>query len=358
MSVPPEDINEMLRRLNVTPISNAPISGPTVGGPVLTSPVGISPPVTSQPSIFNGLPPITPRSKQSFGDKLLTGLNSPLGQFGANLLAQSGPSLVPQSLGSALGKAGLATSQNDIQRRLLESRIGINQRVGNAGNRRVQSAQPLANGNIGFLDAFSGQVIDTGAKAGTKKQIVDLEGRGKFEYDPIQGTFTELTNEELIARGLESRSEAKETGKQSAITEAIGPQAEAKASAEAVNTLPEAISETNRFSSEGRKFIDKLKSGEFKTGFFRGQLPAISTDAQLFDVFSGEQILERISEATFGALSEGEREFLKGTVSARTKTPQANIDIIERKIDILEKAEQRARQRAGVPDTTGFRIIE
>ena len=350
-----ESLEQMLARLGVTPFSPNAIGTSTTAGAAAST--GLPPPsIGPAPGSLSGLAAAnnfgggTP-AKQSIGNKLMGFINSPQGrQIALNLLAQSGPSLTPQSFGSALGKAGLASQQTLLNNRLIEAQIGrLNQpSIGSRPQRRVQSAQPLANGNIGFLDAFTGEVVDTGAKAGTKKQIVDLEGRGRFEYDPIQGTFTELTNEELIGRGLESRAEAKETGKQSAITAAVGPQAEVTAKAKAVTSLPAAIASTERFSSEGRKFIDKLKSGELETGFFRGQLPAISTDAQLFDVFSGEQILERISEATFGALSEGERAFLKETVSARTKTPEANIAIIERKIDILERAEARARERAGV----------
>ena len=95
-----EDPREMLKRLaEQTNFGGRPI------------PQGMSPPNTGT---------IGGRLSQ-FGNRLNQGLNSPLGFFGANLLAQSGPSLQPQSF---LGNVGQAVGMNDLQRRLIEAKIG------------------------------------------------------------------------------------------------------------------------------------------------------------------------------------------------------------------------------------------
>jgi len=51
-------------------------------------------------------------------------LNKPGGSFLMNLLAQSGYSDTPQSPFGAIGRAGVATQQQDLNRRLIEARLG------------------------------------------------------------------------------------------------------------------------------------------------------------------------------------------------------------------------------------------
>ena len=143
------------------------------------------------------------------------------------------------------------------------------------------------------------------------QQIEDIPGLGTVSILPDGPKV--LTDESTITGGLEGRAEASERGKQDAITAAIPGRAEVTARTEAEQNLPQQSDEVARFSREGEEFIRKLESGELDTGFFIGQFPAVTTDAQLFEVFSGDQVLEKISSATFGALSEGEREFLRST---------------------------------------------
>ena len=78
-----------------------------------------------------------------------------------------------------------------------------------------------------------------------------------------------------------------------------------------------------------------MENDEFDTGPIVGRFPALTTEGQEFAVFSGEGIIDKISSATFGQLSEGEREFLQSTVPSRDKTEEANKRIIERRIQIL-----------------------
>ena len=74
--------------------------------------------------------------------------------------------------------------------------------------RRVQSAQPLENGNIGYLDAFTGEVVDTGVKAGNRTQIIDIPGKGRFVFDPVESSLTPVATEQEIKTGEADRTAA------------------------------------------------------------------------------------------------------------------------------------------------------
>jgi hypothetical protein len=233
----------------------------------------------------------------------------------------------------------------ELQKRFMESQIGLNEfksQPGNAGQRIVQSAQTLSNGNVGYLNAFTGELVDTGQKAGGKGQIIDMPGIGQVRFDPVQGTLTQVNPEDVIRTAGADREGAKERSRQDAEIDAIIKRAETNELAKNLLTVPEKVASTQAFLDEGRAHIERLKSGELSTGPIRGQLPAFTTNEQLFEAYSGAQILDQISSVTLGALSEGEMEFLKTTVSGRTRTEEANIDIIQRKIDTIEAANQRA----------------
>lgn len=129
-----------------------------------------SAPVTSMPSVFNtpqqnqGLQP--PNIVERISNRLNAGLSSPLGMLSANLLANSGPSLLPQSTLSNIGRAGIATQEgirqqglDDLQRQLIESQIGVNQ-APDTTNRNVQSTFQGENGNM-FIVTRDGRTVDT-----------------------------------------------------------------------------------------------------------------------------------------------------------------------------------------------------
>lgn len=117
----------------------------------------------------NGNTPGAPGGTQPNQGQQSTGiLGNP---FLANLLAQSGYSFTPQSPFGAIGKAALATqgqqrqsSQDDLQKRLIESRIGLNQRQaelgGNPSGGNVQSQFITEDGKLGFLRR-NGEVVVT-----------------------------------------------------------------------------------------------------------------------------------------------------------------------------------------------------
>lgn len=298
--------------------------------------------------------------------KLDNFINKPGGGFLMNLLAQSGRSLTPgPSPIGAIGRAALATQgqqrqsgQDDLRKRLIESQIGLNTAkseggVG-AGQRIVQSAQTLANGNVGFLNAFTGEVVDTGAKAGGKGQIIDMPGVGQVIYDPTTNILTQANPEDVIRIAEAERAGSKEQAVQDVITDAIPKQVSARiAATDAAKSrieIPENIAAAEPLIAQGEGFIQQLESGQLSTGPLRGQFPAFTTEEQLFEAYSGAQLLEQISSVTLGALSKGEMDFLKTTVTNRTNTPEANIQIIKQKNDILLAAAKRGREKLGISE--------
>lgn len=277
-----------------------------------------------------------------------------------NLMAGSGFSTMPDSPIGAFGRAALATQQQEqderqlgIRERMLQQRIGTGTQSP-AAVREFEFFESL--GNPDKPDEIS-EAQKRYLAVRRAQQIEDIPGVGLSRVLP--GGVETITPEPTIQAGLGDRAEASEAGTQRAAIAAIPERARAQDLAETAQQLPKQTDEVERFSREGEAFIRQLESGELDTGFFIGQFPAISTEAQLFEVFSGDQVLEKISSATFGALSEGEREFLRTTVTSRDKTPAANIAIIRRKIDILSKAEARSREKLGLSndDFSGFSIV-
>lgn len=331
MSVPPEDINEMLRRLNVTPISNAPISGPPVGGPVLTSPVSISPPALSPANPGFVGPPVSGAGSPppSFGDKLLTGLNSPLGQFGANLLAQSGPSLVPQSLGSALGKAGLATSQNDIQRRLLESRIGINQRVGQP----TAPEPPKAATDVGkTIQDFNNGIITEGQKdqklaqlrgaSARDKQTATAALRGEFRTDTkdVRASLNDLAKSEaLIDEGNPLSLTAAFTAFVKSIDNSVVRPAELAAYNDALGFAKRLETEMKKLVGQGPLLPEVRAALKSSIAALRSQLEGLNN--RTIDFYNGE-----------AGKAELDAESVTGLPSSQGSSV-ANIDVSAENVD-------------------------
>ncbi|MEM8714166.1 MAG: hypothetical protein AAGE92_00070 [Cyanobacteria bacterium P01_G01_bin.4] len=284
--------------------------------------------------------------------KLDTFLNSKGGIFLANALAQSGYGTMPDSPLGAVGRAQLATQQqvqqqeNDkVRNAFLEQRLGV-------GNRAP--AAPSAVREFQFFNGLSDEEKQAYLRVKRASQVKQIPGLGAVDLNTPGGDPRTLIDQGGIVDARANEAGAIEAARQGAITSAIPGQVQARADAQRVvegaRELEGAEAKTQQFIDDAEGFIEQLESGELRTGPLRGQLPAFSTEAQLFDAWSGEQVLDRISEATFGALSEGEREFLRRTVTNRTNTPEANIRLIERKIEILRKAEARARRRAGVEE--------
>jgi hypothetical protein len=91
--------------------------------------------------------------------------------------------------------------------------------------------------------------------------------------------------------------------------------------------------------------LNRFKRGDFQTGPIAGFGPAVTTAGQDLESYIGEDVLQRLSQATFGALSEGERDFLRRSGMNRQNTEAANISILERRLTSLENAKRIAQQR-------------
>lgn len=298
--------------------------------------------------------------KPDFGQKLNSALQNPMTQFGLNLLANSGPSTQPRGFGQILGQAGLQTMQtqqrqsmNDLQRRLFESQIGLSEARAqqamepDSANTNVQSTFRGQNGNM-FIVTRNGEVKDTGVQFSESLRTITRPDGSVVLVDDTRGAADEprvVVSPEEAVEGASTR---------------VGAETEARETAQVdVQSRQEARKELDRISeaeSANREMLDRLKRGDFQTGPVIGQFPAVQTPGQEFDVFSGQGVIDAIGQATFGALSEGEREFLTTTVPSRDKTEEANIRIIERRLRILERARKRAE--AKIQPDAGFEIVD
>lgn len=136
----------------------------------------------------------------------------------SNFLGEVGNALEGAARRGGLGslapnfQAGIQEADRaDLNRRFIEAQIArMTAPQGQEGV--VQSTVTLANGNIGVVNRFTGQVQDTGAKAAGKSQIIDMPGIGQVRHDPVAGTLTQVNPEEVIQTGTQGRSAAQSAG--------------------------------------------------------------------------------------------------------------------------------------------------
>lgn len=114
-------------------------------------------------------------------------LTSPGGNFALNLLAQQGFSTMPQSPLGAIGRAGLATAdqqrqnrRGNLEDRLLKARIGLTeaqtQNVGlNDANNNVARTFEGQNGNMWIIRRSGGPPEDTGVPFSNNLQFIEAE---------------------------------------------------------------------------------------------------------------------------------------------------------------------------------------
>jgi hypothetical protein len=164
-------------------------------------------------------------------------------------------------------------------------------------------------------------------------RLYDVPGAGLIRPG-LGGASTEVVPEDTIGGGIREREYLEREGADTAAGDVKD-----------VRELPAQIEADADYLSQVEKFMGMLESGELKTGPGRGKVPALTTNEQIFEAFSNENIIDSISEATFGALSEGELGFLTRTNISRNLTPEANLDILQRKYDIIKRAQLRAMRR-------------
>jgi uncharacterized protein YdgA (DUF945 family) len=83
-----------------------------------------------------------------------------------------------------------------------------------------------------------------------------------------------------------------------------------------------------------------LESGELDTGPFQGRIVGLTAAGQRFQRVSGQAVIEAIGQATFGQLSEGERQFLAGTVANPLADESVNQEALNEMLRILRKAQE------------------
>ena len=133
-------------------------------------------------------------------------------------------------------------------------------------------------------------------------------------------------------------------------------QEEARSQADIRQSSPESMQSLNDAIADSERILSDFEAGKIQTGFFQGRAPVqfMGPEDEEFQVFVGQRIIDAISSATFGQLSEGEREFLRTTVPNRTFTEEANKRIIRRRLEILRKAKaiEEGRYEAAGGQTT------
>jgi hypothetical protein len=94
-----------------------------------------------------------------------------------------------------------------------------------------------------------------------------------------------------------------------------------------------------------QRLLTEFEQGKYQTGPLAGRLPAVRTAAQNLEREQGKDVIRNISSATFGALSEGEREFLRKLGISDTATEKSNIDYLQGRLRSLQVARERLKNR-------------
>ena len=275
---------------------------------------------------------------------------NPLLQFGLNALAQSGPSVMPRSFGQIVGQAGGQTLQQqnrnvlmDAQRRLMESQIGRNEALA-AGRppepqRRVAATKTLDNGNIGYVDAFTGEVVDTGAREGNQTKIVDIEGRGKHVFDPITSELIPLSSEEDVQDALGGRRAAETRGGEEAKAEVAAelslPDRQAAAN-RLKGQISELLSHPGRSSATGALGVAPRIPGTEQAGFIDrlDQINAAAFLEAFQQLKGGGPITDREGEKATQAISRMKRTQSTAEFDAAA---QELLDLIDEGVGISEQ---------------------
>lgn len=162
----------------------------------------------STPGIKPAAPPVPIPQQQSQLDRFL---GSPGGVLAMNLLAGSGFSPVPQSSTGAIGRALLATQQQqrasqltDTQKLLIESQIGLNRAQAAA---ELQPTEPLTQLAKLRADAQAGR-ISTAVFDAERRKVIDQGLQDRFgRAQALRGEFRKDTDD--LQQSLQALSAAR-----------------------------------------------------------------------------------------------------------------------------------------------------
>jgi hypothetical protein len=237
------------------------------------------------------------------------------------VMGPNGPQYVPQSQA-----AGMAPYSNTAQAKPSAIIAAYEQYRSQGGTKPF--VDPEGKGND-FVTQFARSQV--GAQYGAP---TDVPGQGVVVPSRTTGELNVISPEAEVAQ-----AQAVRAGQTRGATDT------AAANVDIQQSAPQEIASLEESITRNRNMLADLEAGKHQTGFFAGKMPAITENQQLFDVFTGEDVLQKISSATFGALSEGEREFLRQTVPSRDLSESANMSIIKRRLEILDRAMAMEKRR-------------
>lgn len=269
-------------------------------------------------------------------------------QFLGSILQQAGPSLQPtsgfQSLGRAIQSSQEAANRAALQRAQMALQSRPEGYTLGPGERRFMGGQVVAEG---------GPVAPPEPPSAVQEYqfaVQNGETRPFSEWmrDMRRAGATTI-NTGTIPSGYAANTDAE--GNVVSMTPVPGGPVDME--------LRSALESVDAEIARQQSLLDDLESGKYEDkGFFgddfgkvRGRFPPLTPEGESFDALAGQNIIDLISSATFGALSEGERKFLASTVPSRTNTVEGNKDIVRRRLDILRQKRSVAASRAGSRQT-------
>jgi hypothetical protein len=288
-------------------------------------------------------------------------------QMMATLLQANQPSNMPQSgmaaLGGAVQNAGIAKDQygaDMIRAQLMKRELDQRLQYGSA-SLPTASLQEYERAKA---DGFPGSYMDYKAQFEGREAAIPADIQKWKLYSALKtpeekAEFLEVLRTVPIEniRGVPTRVgpggaldplSTLPDESSAAATKAADEQRATDRAAARVKVESEVPGDIATLDEQIRKATDVLnrfKRGDFQTGPIAGFGPAVTTAGQDLESYIGEDVLQRLSQATFGALSEGERDFLRRSGMNRQNTEAANISILERRLTSLENAKRIAQQR-------------
>lgn len=288
-----------------------------------------------------------------------------------SLLQASAPSLTPRSAFSTLGEAlnrsqgvanqaamqTLQAQQLPLDALLKRSQIARNLR--SAGDPNATVADPSAVREFTFFEQLGRE---------DREQDSDLP---TDELTPRQQEFLNVKRAQqlqnigqvptVVQPGAGGRPqvtplstlEEEATGAAEISGAEAGAETTSREIAQQRLALPKHIADLDAAIQKQRNLLSRIESGEFSDkgafgddfGPVRGRVIPFTAAGQEFDALAGDFIIEKISSATFGQLSEGERKFLASTVPSRSNRDEANANIVRERLNILERERQRTEKR-------------
>lgn len=226
-----------------------------------------------------------------------------------------------------------------IQEYLAASRAEAGVAPNGGQDTRVQSAQILANGNLGYLTT-DGRVVDTGQKAKEQLQLTDLLG-GKGIINLRTGQPTMITSPEAEIAAAANKAGAV-SGAQSAATNAASNAQSQMQNEKAFSAYTAAMSNL------------ATRLGQTATGPIYGLTPALTANQQLADsaIAAVSPILKSLFRtAGEGTFTDRDQKLLTDMIPTRKMHPEAralaiqNIDaIVKSKLGISDQPQAEAPQ--------------